>query len=163
MNRENLILVRDYLRYCPNNFNLNFITEGTAESVDEWMQALKTYTCGTTACVVGMFPFIFPDKFEYWLSELPYKTPATATKKAIKCRVIGSPSNEEKDGGFDEFINQTQSILGITSDQWEYLFEPFSYPFKERSNPLAVVSRINKILDVTADLINNDEDEDEDE
>ena len=159
MNRENLILVRDYLMHCPNNFNLNYITDGTADSVDEWIQALKTYTCGTTACVIGMFPFIFPNTFEYWLAEVKYKT--VEARKEIKCRVIASSANDDEDGGFECFINQTQSILDITDDQWEWLFEPSSYPYKERSNPLAVVSRINKLLDGTADLLNDEEDDDD--
>lgn len=64
MEAEKLMkLARHLVNVSPSSFDFKVIVQGSAIPTQE-------DNCGTMACALGNLPFVFPERFEYLLSEM---------------------------------------------------------------------------------------------
>lgn len=139
MNRERLLKMADFLEGLPTAlFDLNQWLR--ACGAPEWDKMAKLEECGTTACVVGWMPRIFPNELSYKKDGL-CETFTGDTIAHAPCDLINEFEDRDDDGWED-----VQDFLGIREDQFEFLFLPTSYPQNQRG-PRDAAARLRWIVD----------------
>lgn len=133
--KQRMQKIIDFLRRLPpENFNLaEFVTiknfediagddEAVEKEVKNLFSATESHNCGTTACVCGYLPVVFPRHFKYKGADI-----------VPKC------------GTYDKW-DIPRVFLGINSlSAFEYLFFITSYHPSKRG-PKSVASRLEKVL-----------------
>lgn len=105
-NEENYIKLTEFVRGIPEeHFDMSDILINVDENLsDRQVKKALLNTCGTTGCVFGFLPFVFPDSFKYICAQ-------------VVCK------NEPEKDFYDVTARQEVcNLLGIHWDELSYLF-----------------------------------------
>lgn len=118
-NKSNFIRVVEFVKTIePKHFNMEFFVkgiEGRKVGNSSGVKYAIKNSCGSSGCVIGHMPFIFPDVFEY--------------------QIIGNyvtvSTNDKYSNDREKIVNE---ILGIDDDEASYLFYKGVYYYGRERN-----------------------------
>lgn len=145
MNTERLIILRDHLKKIATQPRRRIFSLSTWFTRGNLEDAGVPNACGTSACAMGEACFI--PEFKAAGLRLNGEPRGRPTKSdSISLWPVFTDADGREHTGTDAAV----ALLGLSYRQAKYLFMPMSYPKRNRTSPMAVARRIDKVLRGTA-------------